>query len=239
MTEVIDKDLEEQFRREKHLNIQLKERLKQCEVEKFQIVEQLRELEAQKDVTVVARNEGANGDLKKSAMGVEDMMRYRHTILYNLDEVVRDLDVLRVDDEAAARAVDHLRANIEATAVDRVRIAGDLQVMQMKLGDGTHVVNRDCLDLRHELARNKALLGCKVVARALGKVIGRRQKRALHDLKVQLRDDDKQIGSVLAFRKVCLNYRHRRQEKYFNRWLMRGMRPMALVRHNQGMSDYQ
>lgn len=110
VTEVIDKDLEEQFRREKHLNIQLKERLKQCEVEKFQIIEQLRELEAQKNVTVVARNEGTQGDLRQSMMGVEEMLRYRQTIMHNLDDVVRDLDVLRLDDEAAARAVDHLRA---------------------------------------------------------------------------------------------------------------------------------
>ena len=39
ITEVIDKDLEDQFRREKHLNIQLKEKLKECEEEKARILE--------------------------------------------------------------------------------------------------------------------------------------------------------------------------------------------------------
>lgn len=115
-------------------------------------------------------------------MGVEEMLRYRQTILTNVDEVICDLDALRNDDEAAARAVDHLRAQIEATAADRVRIANDMQVLQMKMDDGTHVMNRDCLDLRHELARNKALLGSKVIGRAIGKVIRQRQKWALHDL---------------------------------------------------------
>lgn len=60
----------------------------------------------------------------------------------------------------------------------------------MKLGDGTHMMNRDCLDLRHELARNKALTGSKVVARALTKIMNKRRKWALHDLRLQLKDDD-------------------------------------------------
>ena len=39
ITEVIDKDLENQFKKEKHLNIQLKEKLKECEYEKERIKE--------------------------------------------------------------------------------------------------------------------------------------------------------------------------------------------------------
>jgi len=35
ITEIIDKNLEEQFRKEKHLNIQLKEKVKECEMEKL------------------------------------------------------------------------------------------------------------------------------------------------------------------------------------------------------------
>ena len=53
VTEVIDKDLEAQFRQEKQLNIQLREKLKACEIEKCQILEQLKFLEGRKDVTVV------------------------------------------------------------------------------------------------------------------------------------------------------------------------------------------
>ena len=53
ITEVIDKDLEAQFRQEKQLNIQLREKLKECEIEKCQILEQLKFLEGRKDVTVV------------------------------------------------------------------------------------------------------------------------------------------------------------------------------------------
>ena len=45
ITEVIDKDLENQFKKEKHLNIQLKEKLKECEYEKERILERLKFLE--------------------------------------------------------------------------------------------------------------------------------------------------------------------------------------------------
>ena len=58
-------------------------------------------------MTVVTQT-GTDVDLKKSSMSVDEMLRYRATIVTNLDEVVKDLELLRVDDEAAARAITHL-----------------------------------------------------------------------------------------------------------------------------------
>jgi len=37
------------------------------------------------------------------------MLQYRATIAKNLEDVVRDIEGLRVDDEAVARTVHHLR----------------------------------------------------------------------------------------------------------------------------------
>jgi hypothetical protein len=39
ITEVIDKEMEAQFRKEKHMNVQLKEKIRECEVEKERVVE--------------------------------------------------------------------------------------------------------------------------------------------------------------------------------------------------------
>jgi len=54
--------------------------LKECEVEKCRIIEQLKFLEGQKDVTVVTST-GGHVDLQKSAMSIEEMLRYRYKVL--------------------------------------------------------------------------------------------------------------------------------------------------------------
>ena len=76
ITEVIDKELEDKFRKEKHLNVQLKEKLKECELEKLRIVEQLKLLEGEKEVTVVTKSDN-HVDLDKASMNIDDMLRYR------------------------------------------------------------------------------------------------------------------------------------------------------------------
>lgn len=69
---------------------------------------------------------GTDVDLKKSMMSVDEMLRYRATIVTNLDEVVKDLDVLRVDEEAAVRAIAHLHSEIDRVAAERAKIAHDI-----------------------------------------------------------------------------------------------------------------
>jgi hypothetical protein len=85
IAEVIDKDLEHQFKKEKHLNIQLKEKLKECEYEKERIREQLKFLQAQKDVVVVTKT-GTAMDIETSSMNINEMLRYKDTIVKNLEE---------------------------------------------------------------------------------------------------------------------------------------------------------
>lgn len=76
VTDVIDKELEGHFRREKQLNIQLREKLKECEIEKCRIQEQVKHLEGQRDVTVVQQT-GNDTDLQRQMMNVDQMLQYR------------------------------------------------------------------------------------------------------------------------------------------------------------------
>jgi valyl-tRNA synthetase len=80
INEMIDKDLEESFKKEKHLNVQLKEKLKECEMEKLQIIEQLDLLEAKQEVTVVTKTEN-HVDLDKSMMNINELINYRRTVI--------------------------------------------------------------------------------------------------------------------------------------------------------------
>ena len=130
----------------------MKEKLKESEIEKCQILEQLKFLEGQKDVTVVTQS-GTDVDLKKSLMSVDEMLQYRTTIVKNLDEVNKDLDLLRVDEEAAVRAIDHLQAKLQQTSEERAKAAADIQLLQGRLDDGTVLIRRDNFDLRFELNR--------------------------------------------------------------------------------------
>ena len=149
-------------------------------------------------------------DLKKSMMSVDEMLVYRATIVKNLEEVVKDLDVLRVDDEAAARAMDHLSGQIDKVAEERRKLAHDIQMLQVRLDDGTALIRRDNGDLKYELNRQRTLLGLKVIEKALKKAMRNRKVDHFSFLVTQIQQDDQQIGSILAFRRFCIRYRQRR-----------------------------
>jgi hypothetical protein len=51
-------------------------------------------------VTIVCKS-GNHSDLDKQSMNLGDMIKYRHNVIHNLDEVVCDLDILRSDDQQA------------------------------------------------------------------------------------------------------------------------------------------
>lgn len=97
INDIIDQDLEQQFRQEKLIGVQIKEKLKQCEIEKYQILENLKFMESKQNVTVVNKS-GNHSDLDKQNMNLGDMLKYRSLVLNNLDDVARDLDILSVDD---------------------------------------------------------------------------------------------------------------------------------------------
>jgi len=172
-------------------------------------------------------------------MSVDEMLVYRVTIVKNLEEVVQDLDVLRVDDEAAARAIDHLSGQIDKVVEERRKLAHDIQLLQVRLDDGTTLIHRDNGDLKYELNQQKTFLGLKVIEKALKKVMRNRKVDHFSFLVTQIQQDDQQIGSILAFRRFCIRYRRRRQQKYFELWITRGMRPMSLIRQNRGATAFQ
>lgn len=122
---MIDKDLEAQFKKEKHLNIQLKEKLKECELEKDRIKEQLKFLEGQKDVVVVTKT-GGHMDIETSSMSINEMLRYKETILKNLEEAQRDVELLRIDEINVVRTMDELHHRIETTYQERTKLAHDI-----------------------------------------------------------------------------------------------------------------
>ena len=125
LNDVIDKDLEAQFKKEKHLNIQLKEKLKECEYEKERIKEQLKFLEGQKDVVVVTKT-GGHMDIETSSMSINEMLLYRDTILKNLEEAQRDVELLRIDEVNCVRTMDEMHHKIDSTLQERTKLAYDI-----------------------------------------------------------------------------------------------------------------
>lgn len=73
------------------------------------------------------------------------------------------------------------------------------------------MVFRDQADLKFELRRQKGLLGAKVLNNSLSLALRKWKKANFGHLLNQLKNDDDQIGSILALRKLCLNYNRKRQ----------------------------
>lgn len=56
----------------------------------------MRILQAQKDVTVVSKN-GNEMNLQKVSMRFEDMLVYRQTVINDLQDILRNLDIFTAD----------------------------------------------------------------------------------------------------------------------------------------------
>ena len=78
--------------------------------------------------------------------------------------------------------------------------------LTIKFEDATSLINRDTHDLRYELKRQKSLLGAKVIFNALVNSSKMQKKAIFQGLRLQLKYDDNQIGSILRFRKICIKF---------------------------------
>ena len=189
ITEVIDKELEEKFRKEKHLNVQLKEKLKECELEKLRIVEQLKLLEGQKEVTVVTKSDN-HVDLDKASMNIDDMLRYRTKVQNDVEEVSRDLDILRSEESGFLRSIAHLEGEHRKVGFERSKLAGEIKHLQGILDDGTALIRRDRDDLNYELRRQRLMLGGKVLANAIYNAISNQKKSSFAYFAMKMKIND-------------------------------------------------
>jgi hypothetical protein len=80
--DIIDKDMERQFRIEKQTNLQLRERIKAEKTEKESISREIEYLLSQKDVTFVSRD-GNQLNLNRVAMSIDDLVAYRKEVMVN------------------------------------------------------------------------------------------------------------------------------------------------------------
>ena len=96
--------MEQSFREAKEEGIRLRELLKANQIEMDEIVYQIKLLQGEKDVTIVMRN-GREVNLQKTAMGIDELMRYRQTILRDTDRMVQDFNSAKIEDEDLARHV--------------------------------------------------------------------------------------------------------------------------------------
>ena len=92
------------------------------EKEKEEIAYQLGILNGQHSITVVDR-EGKETNLRKAAMGVEDMMKYRDNIIHQIDTVQRDLQAIQAEDDNLSRHVSSLQIDFDRQAEDRNHLA--------------------------------------------------------------------------------------------------------------------
>lgn len=183
---------------------------------------------------------GANlQDLEKEGITYSNVKRTKAAIAGNLEHAVQDLHHVRRDSETAVQHIRILEADIAAKSQERVRLGQEIQRLQARFDHSSMQIGRDCGDLRLELERNRALLGMKVIARAIRPALDLRRKFVFQYMRKRLMDDDSKIGCILALRKLGLRYRERRFRRYFDIWIYRGCRPMAMVKVQRGLTDFQ
>ena len=99
-----------------------------------------------------------------------------HTPPECLEYLLDQLHHVRVDSETAIHQIRHLEVEIGSKSQERVRLGQEIQRLQARYDQATTEIGRDCGDLRLELERNRALLGMKVIARAVRPALDVRRK---------------------------------------------------------------
>jgi hypothetical protein len=54
-------------------------------------------------------------DIETSSMSINEMLRYRDTILKNLEEAQKDVELLRIDEINCVRTMDEMHHKLETT----------------------------------------------------------------------------------------------------------------------------
>ena len=63
-------------------------------------------------------------------MGIDELMRYRQTILRDTDRMLQDVSSAQVEDEDVARRVEQLQREFDDVSADRSRIADEVRALQ-------------------------------------------------------------------------------------------------------------
>ena len=176
-------------------------------------MEQLRYLAGQRDVTFVQR-QGDQMSLDKAKMGINDMLRYRETVILDHEAAARDVDLLRADDITLSRAIDALYEDIRRVQDDRAQIARQLKDIENLYDNQHREQNRQLSEVHYRFRHSKRRMGGKVVYKALEKMLKLHLKGYFDDMVYHHKYENMQIQSIIAFRNICLNYEQKRQRMY-------------------------
>jgi hypothetical protein len=110
----------------------------------------LKFLEGQKDVVIITKS-GGHMDIETSSMSINEMLKYRDTIIKNLEEARRDVEILRIEEINCERITDETHHQIQDTLQERSTLAHQIQNLKTKADDGTALIFRDNADLKNEL----------------------------------------------------------------------------------------
>jgi hypothetical protein len=62
-------------------------------------------------------------DIETSSMSINEMLRYRDTIIKNLEETRRDVEILRIEEINCERTTDEMHHQIQETLKERTNLA--------------------------------------------------------------------------------------------------------------------
>lgn len=70
---------------------------------------------------------GGHMDIETSSMSINEMLRYRETILKNLEEASRDVEILRIEEINCVKMSDEIHYKIEETLKERGNLSHKIQ----------------------------------------------------------------------------------------------------------------
>lgn len=189
ITDMIDRDLEEQFKVEKHLNVQLKTKIKECEMEKMTIIEQLKQMEAKHDVTVVSKTE-QHIDLEKAEMNVTELINYRKKVADNLVQVEHDMQAMIREEDQVYSEIHALEQKIASIRVERNHHANNIQYAKNQMDSRTSTISHDQFGLKSELGRHKSMLACLVLDNSIHKGVDRIKRHYFEEFMFKMKESD-------------------------------------------------
>lgn len=199
-------------------------------------VQQLNFLQRQKEVTCVTWR-GNQVNLGRIAMTIDELIRYRETVLRNCEDLQRELQALRQQTDPLEHELRLLQEEVHRIALERESLREQMHSSQCKFDDLCYRNNAKARDECAQFRRSKSRYSGRVLSLALESVFRTHLLHHFSCLRTQQRNDYKQISSILAFRKLWYRYSDNRLRKYFFIWYLNALKPKQWVTVNRKITD--
>lgn len=176
--------------------------------------------------------------LGRIAMTIDELIKYRETILRNCEDLALELKNLSREADPLEHELRALQEDLSRLDRERLSLREQVAAAQHRFDD---VYYRNEANVRAQCALHRRSLtrySAKVLSQTLARAFKRQLQLHFTSVRDQQRNDYRQISSILAFRRLCYRFSDNRLQKYLGIWYSNALKPNQLKLVNRKVTKF-